>query len=96
MISGSKCAATAKPRRTYIPLEYRFTGVSMNCSTPENSTIVVEVVLDLPPLHPEDRAVQVHVLATRELLVEAGSDLEQAADATADLGPPAASERRSG
>ena len=22
-----------------MPLEYRFTGVSMNCSTPENSTI---------------------------------------------------------
>ena len=26
-------------RRTYMPLEYRFTGVSMNFSTPENSTI---------------------------------------------------------
>ena len=38
-ISGSRCAATANASRTYIPLEYRFTGVSMNFSTPENSTI---------------------------------------------------------
>ncbi len=38
-ISGSRWAATAKARRTYIPLEYRFTGVSRNCSTSENATI---------------------------------------------------------
>ena len=38
-ISGSRCAATANASRTYIPLEYRFTGVSMNFSTPANSTI---------------------------------------------------------
>ncbi len=38
-ISGSRCAATANASRTYMPLEYRLTGVSMNRSTPEKSTI---------------------------------------------------------
>ena len=33
------CAATANPSRTYIPDEYHFTGVSMNCRTPANSTM---------------------------------------------------------
>ena len=42
---------------------------------------VVEALLDLPALHPEDRAVQIDVLAAGELLVEAGPDLEQAPDA---------------
>ena len=37
--SGSRCAATAKANRMYMPLEYRFTGVSMNFPTPANSTI---------------------------------------------------------
>jgi hypothetical protein len=37
--SGSRCAATAKARRRYMPLEYRFTGVSRNCSVPAKSTI---------------------------------------------------------
>src|SRR3989344_5762392 len=35
-ISGSRCAATEKARRTYMPLEYRFTGESRNCSMPAN------------------------------------------------------------
>ena len=38
-ISGSRCAATANASRTYIPLEYRLTGVSMNVATPEKSTM---------------------------------------------------------
>ena len=38
-ISGSRCAATAKASRTYMPLLYRLTGVSRNRSTPEKSTI---------------------------------------------------------
>ena len=42
--------------------------------------------LDLAALHAEDRAVQEDVLPPGELGVEAGSDLEQAADAAADLG----------
>ena len=45
-------------------------------------------LLDLAALHAEDRAVEVDVLAAGELLVEARPDLEQAADAAADLGPP--------
>ena len=48
---------------------------------------LVEALLDLAALHAEDRAVQVDVLAAGELLVEARPDLEQAADAAADLGP---------
>src|SRR2546421_64289 len=38
-MSGSRCAATANASRMYMPLEYRFTGVSMNFSTPAQSTI---------------------------------------------------------
>ena len=47
---------------------------------------LVELRCDLAPLHPEDRAVQVDVLAAGQLRVEAGPDLEQAADAAADRG----------
>ena len=39
IISLSKCAATAKASFTYIPLEYRFTGVSINFAHSENSII---------------------------------------------------------
>ena len=42
--------------------------------------------LDLATLHAEDRTVQEHVLPPGQLGVEAGSHLEQAADASADLG----------
>ena len=42
--------------------------------------------LDLAALHAEDRAVQEDVLPARELGMEAGPDLEQAADAAADRG----------
>ena len=37
--SGSRWDATANANRTNMPLEYRFTGVSRNCSTPANATI---------------------------------------------------------
>ena len=37
--SGSRCAATANASLTYIPLEYRLTGVSMNLPIPLKSTI---------------------------------------------------------
>ena len=56
---------------------------------------VVEALLDLLALHAEDRAVEIDVLAPGELLVEARADLEQAADATADLGPALRSGARS-
>ena len=78
-ISGSRWAATANASRTDMPLEYRLTGVSMNCSTPANSTISSNLRCDLPPLHPEHGAVEEDVLAAGELGVEAGPDLEQAA-----------------
>jgi len=38
-MSGSTCAATLNPRRTSIPLEYRFSGVSMNRPSSAKSTI---------------------------------------------------------
>ena len=56
-------------------------------STPANSTISSKLACDLAAPHPEDRAVQVDVLAAGQLGVEAGADLEQAADAAADLRP---------
>ena len=46
---------------------------------------LVELARDLRAPHPEDRAVQVDVLAPGQLGVEAGADFEQAADAAADL-----------
>ncbi len=56
----------------------------------------VELPGDLAALHAQDGAVQVDVLASGELGVESGSDLEQAPDATSDphlaragLGDPA-------
>ena len=45
----------------------------------------VEALTDLLAAHPEQRAVQVHVLAAGQLGMEAGPDLEQAADAPAEL-----------
>ena len=56
---------------------------------------VVEALLDLAAPHAEDRAVQVDVLAAGELRVEAGPDLEQAADPAADLGAPLGRRTRS-
>src|SRR5581483_9851544 len=44
---------------------------------------LLEPALDLPPLHAEDGAVEVDVLAPRELGVEARADLEQGAHAPA-------------
>src|SRR5262245_25124000 len=46
---------------------------------------VVEPALDLAPLHPEDGAIQIDVLPASELRVEAGADLQQAADAAGYL-----------
>ena len=45
---------------------------------------VVELAVDLPGGEPEDRPVEVDVLAAREVGVEAGADLEQGADAALD------------
>src|SRR5581483_6410318 len=53
----------------------------------------VEAAVDLAPPHAEDRAAEVDVLAPAQLRVEAGSDLEQRADAAVD---PSAAGRRLG
>src|SRR6266511_2401519 len=49
---------------------------------------LVELLLDFPALHAEDRAVQEDILTTRELGVEARTDLKQASDSAADDRPP--------
>ena len=77
---------------TYIPLEYRFTGVSRNFSTPEKSTISSNLRRSRAA-HPEDRAVQEHVLAPGQLRMEAGPDLEETADAAANLRSPSSARR---
>ena len=69
--------ATAKARRTYIPTEYRFTGVSMNLPTPENSTISSKQPAHLLATHAENGAIEEDVLPPAELRMEAGADLEQ-------------------
>ena len=38
-MSASRCAATAKPSRMYMPDEYHLTGMSMNGPTPANATM---------------------------------------------------------
>ncbi len=48
---------------------------------------LVELAAHLGAAHPEDRAVEVDVLATAQLRVEAGADLEQAADPAAHCDP---------
>ena len=65
----------------------------MNCSTSAKATISSNLRCDLGAPHAEDRAAQVDVLAASQLRMEAGADLEQAADAAVDLGPPVASVR---
>jgi hypothetical protein len=49
---------------------------------------VVEAALDLSTLHAENRPVEVDVLASGQLLVEAGTHFEQAPHAAANLRPP--------
>ncbi len=56
----------------------------MSLLDPAELDDVVELRVDLAPLHPEDRAVEEDVLAPGELGVEARPDLEDAADAAAD------------
>jgi len=55
-ISGSRCAATPNASRTYIPEEYRLTGVSRNFSTSANATISSNLRLisarDIPRIAP--------------------------------------------
>ena len=50
--SGSRCAATANASRTYMPLEYRLTGVSMKLRDPAELDDLVELGADLPRFMP--------------------------------------------
>jgi hypothetical protein len=71
-----------------MPLEYRFTGVSMKRPDLGELDDLVELARDLAARHAEDRAAQEDVLAPRQLGVEAGADLEQAADPPFEPGVP--------
>ena len=83
-ISGCKWAATANARRTVIPDEYLFTGVSMNFSTSANATISSnERATALG--HAQNRAIEKDVFATGQLGVKTGADLEQAGHPSLDL-----------
>ena len=68
-----------------MPLEYRLTGVSMNRSISAKATISSNLRA-ISRAHAQDRAVQVDVLAARQLGVKAGADLEQRAHAAVHLG----------
>ena len=50
---------------------------------------LVEALPDLRPLHAQDGAVEVDILAPGEVGMEAGADLEHAGDAAVDLDPSA-------
>ena len=57
----------------------------MNSGICANSTISSYFATISRARHPEDRAVEEDVLASGQLRVEAGADLEQRADASVDL-----------
>ena len=82
--SGSRCAATANASRTYIPLEYRLTGVSMNFPIPLNSTISSNFALISRRFMP--RIAPFRYVFSRPVSsgMEARADLEDAPDAAAD------------
>ena len=60
------------------------TGVSRNLSTSAKADDLVELASDLGARHAEDGAVEIDVLAARQLGMKAGADLEQACDAALD------------
>ena len=57
------------------------TGVSMKSWSPANSTISSNLARDLAALHAHDRALQVDVLASGQVGMEAGGHLDERADA---------------
>ena len=63
-----------------MPDEYSFTGESMNFAEPGELDDLVEDPVDLLLRQPQDRRVQVHVVAPRQLGVEAGPELEEGGD----------------
>ena len=87
-ISGSRCAATAKARRRYMPGRVVLDGRVDELLDLGERDDLVELPLDLAAAHAEDGAVQIDVLAAGQLRMEAGADLEQRADAAVDLDAP--------
>ena len=64
-MSGSTCTATANPSRTSIPDEKNFTWLSMkSCELGERDDLVVDAIGVLAR-EPEERRVEVDVLAAR-------------------------------
>ena len=54
---------------------------------PENSTISVELPIDLRALHPHDRALEVDVLSTGQILMKASGHFNQGTHASPQLTP---------
>ena len=77
------CAATEKPSRMYMPEEYVRTGRSIEPLELGERDDLVHQLADARAREAVDRAVQVDVLAAREVRVEAGAELEQRADPAA-------------
>ena len=67
-----------------MPEEYHLTGVSMNVPTPANSMMLIELSVDLAPLHAENGSAQVDVLAARQFGMKARAHLDQRGDASAE------------
>ena len=76
--SGSTAVAIEKPSRARIPDEYVLIGASMNSPMSANSTIPGRRSLHLAVMDAEERARQADVVAAGQVLVEPGSERQQA------------------
>ena len=86
-MSASTLTAIEKPSRMYMPAEYVLTGRSMKLLELAELDDLVESAVDLALPQAVDRRAQVDVVAAGEVVVEAGPELEQRADAAADREP---------
>ena len=71
-----------------MPLEYSFTGRSMNSPISAKASIEGMARLDLAPAQPHDLAVEKHVLPAREIRIEARAQFQQRRDPPARHHPP--------
>ena len=77
-ISGSRCAATANARRTYIPLLITFDWRIEEFLHFGKGNDLVEFFSNLSSRHAEDRTVEKNVFAAAQLRVKSCTHLEQA------------------
>ena len=86
-MSGSTEVAIEKPSRARIPDEYVLIGASMNWPMSAKSMIPCIRRRHLRVLDPQERPGQADVVATGQLLVEAGAQGEQARHQPVDVDP---------